>query len=690
VPIRPAPPLTGPDKPYEQIIAYWERPGKGGANRDVRGPGPHAEEIWPLLLKTLQDLPDTATSDNTSTEDWITQTGLIPADAAKQMTTYQLYRAAKFRTDGTDPGPSTKGQKSPVTRASLFASLTDRARFRTAFGYDPDNPTPRKSSTPTAMKTSDWIKRKCLIPSDVVAKMSDRQISRSFEYRAGGATGTPPTLTPADRKEFVAALTTRSAFVSEFGYSPAAAPSSDAKTPNPTKMKADFVIPQHFQTTHPTDGLAGFPAYDFGGSLVPAGSLIGAPENGSITRISGDDPSDPPPKGVGGPWGLSVYFSGAETGNTYYMTHFDKIARKGFYKKGEVIGRVGDYPGLAFDHVHVGLHQGDAPEAHFASGKTNGTGPFDKSDFFGGPQGDAANEANSVASAETIAQNANLGFFSLQLQSTDFAESTLLQGKRALANDVSLFEWIQTMATAGGRSFCSLPNGDFYAFFPDYFRWFGERTPYFLIEDIEIIDLSASLSDRDLRTHVFTAGSRFSDQVESFDRILSQVASVEDETGFNVFVNFGRNGHRDKFNAIDFLKRFGARPEVYDMPQVRHPVLLWMAAWTKFAQMWAEIYLTSAEFTFMPELLPGGLVSFGNRFTMFVEEVRHDIDRSSGFRTTATLKAPSAEGKNDFLGPTLLTKAFGTEGHEGLVDLGPKKKRRKPLPKPKPKKRTKK
>ena len=69
-----------------------------------------------------------------------------------------------------------------------------------------------------------------------------------------------------------------------------------------------------------------------------------------------------------------------------------------------------------------------------------------------------------------------------------------------------------------------------------------------------------------------------------------------------------------------------------------------MAGWMKFCELWAATYSAdNASFTFMPEIFPGGLVRLREKFTMFVEDVTHNFDRSQGFTTTATLSSLSAQ-----------------------------------------------
>jgi hypothetical protein len=101
------------------------------------------------------------------------------------------------------------------------------------------------------------------------------------------------------------------------------------QSPQPTPRtlgRAGVAIPTHFTPTHPTGNLPGFPAVDI---MAKPGTPILAPEDGSITRVSGHEPSEPPPLGQGGPWGLSLYYVGHQTGNTYYMTHLVKVGSPG-------------------------------------------------------------------------------------------------------------------------------------------------------------------------------------------------------------------------------------------------------------------------------------------------------------------------------------------------------------------------
>ena len=323
--------------------------------------------------------------------------------------------------------------------------------------------------------------------------------------------------------------------------------------------------------------------------------------------------------------------------------------------------------GNHYNHLHVGI-KGNLPDS-ITKGETVPGGAAGAGD----PQTQQGQETQNI---ETIARTA--AWFTQTLPSSDALTAMSLSGKRALANDMPLFDWISTMCKAGGRRFCSMPNGDFLAFFPDYFKDF-ERTPYFIIRPIEIVDLQIQVSDRDLFTHVFATGTQFSPTIDLLDRMVSMVASVE-EPAFNMFINVEdgkktakqqkgkKKSKKKKTNdlnvwkgAIPFLQRYGARPFPLDLPEIRHPVLLWMAAWLEFQKHWANQFSTDAEFTFMPELLPGGIVNFDNKITMFVESVTHTFDMEGGFKTSAELNSPASVNKNDkrFGGMVLAGGNFG-------------------------------
>jgi murein DD-endopeptidase MepM/ murein hydrolase activator NlpD len=103
---------------------------------------------------------------------------------------------------------------------------------------------------------------------------------------------------------------------------------------------------------HQTGGISGNWAYDF---LAGPGTPVLAPEDGTVSRTSGHDPSS----GLHGSnqdvFGWSIYLKC--TYGFYYATHFGRLTVAGGEKVrvGEVMGYVGDWPhDRPRSHTHLG------------------------------------------------------------------------------------------------------------------------------------------------------------------------------------------------------------------------------------------------------------------------------------------------------------------------------------------------
>jgi N-acetylmuramoyl-L-alanine amidase len=284
----------------------------------------------------------------------------------------------------------------------------------------------------------------------------------------------------------------------------------------------------------------------------------------------------------------------------------------------------------------------------------------------------------------------------------DPLESIVLQGARALENDVKLLEIVTQVTQASMRTFASHPNGDFMAWFPDYFN-ISQRTPYLIISENEIIDCTIELSDTNLATHVFVNGDIFGmnslgtgsapsliqkitsgqygmvniEQAFLLDSFMSKTKERKDlladlvggpiggavagtSSGTGPIGGAATAGARrrkkrlrtpllDEGGAQAFLKRYGPRPFPITNPIIRHPYMNFFLAYQWFQRKWAEQFESNCEFTFMPELFPGTIIKLRSlNVNFYVNEVTHNFDYSSGFTTTATLMAPSTEDGYNF------------------------------------------
>lgn len=320
------------------------------------------------------------------------------------------------------------------------------------------------------------------------------------------------------------------------------------------------------------------------------------------------------------------------------------------------------------------------------------------------------NSGNTVPGDTTRGQNiesiAKAAAFSTFLDLPGFldqAESLALTGERSLMNDQPLLPFIQQLCQASLRNFQSMPNGNFFAFYPDYFGGLNHRTPYWEIADIEIRDGKIDLSDDALVTHMYVVGdtATFSGMVTGGGNpITNEITTAGIVNVFNAFMADFMNGVAnpalkqasgstkpdgtkltdaqyqkeianiptlaDKAKATAFLQKYGARPLREDAPMIRSHFFEMFLAYQKFCLMWAQQFITTFEFTFMPELFPGGIVSFPEHgIQCYVDEVRHECNYETGFITRANLSAPSALRDKD-------GKATGsrTNINEGMIRAG--------------------
>lgn len=268
---------------------------------------------------------------------------------------------------------------------------------------------------------------------------------------------------------------------------------------------------------------------------------------------------------------------------------------------------------------------------------------------------------------------ANAFVAEIQLPSLQDQVTAIALGEEhmGLMHDQSLMPFVQQVCQASMRSFQSLPNGDFYAFYPDYFGEFGHHDPYWLIDDIEILDGQIMLTDDALATHVFAVGDT-TWPISKSDGSTGQFLNMLQAATINIQNAFGADGilaTQDKTSptisadeAVQFIKRYGARPLVQQYPMVRSPVFEMFLAYQQFMLAWSNQFKTPFTFTFMPELFPGGKVGFpAHGLQMFINSVTHEWDyEEAGFTTTAELAAPSVFGNNTEQLPPNMVEALIT------------------------------
>jgi cell wall-associated NlpC family hydrolase len=247
------------------------------------------------------------------------------------------------------------------------------------------------------------------------------------------------------------------------------------------------------------------------------------------------------------------------------------------------------------------------------------------------------------------------------VQDTDsMAISGALTGVRALLNDQPLLPYLDNLLKSSLRSYCSAPNGDFIAWFPDYYGLWGTAA-IMQIEPVELQDFTVYWDDAYLVTHQYTVAPVSQQTLDTEDATVAAVGplNIVTTTGIATIdipgimsALFGLEPTKAAAQSfIDYIyKRFGARVDFEQLPGVTGPTGEFFSALYLFMQNWAYQYNANIPLTFMPELWPGMIVQIpAYGFQAYVTTVTHSFQMgpSGYFNTQINIAAPARLPGND-------------------------------------------
>ena len=297
----------------------------------------------------------------------------------------------------------------------------------------------------------------------------------------------------------------------------------------------------------------------------------------------------------------------------------------------------------------------NSPEARPGVGynpSSQGPNPFDGDGLMG-----------TMAQDETSQLFSNIAFWSFGNDESYDEESAYLSGIRATMNDTPVMETVGQLIKTANRSYCAAPNGDFIAWFPDY--WGEYNTAGRMnVELIELMDFSVTWNDSPLVTHQFVEGSGSlgshglnPDGIRNAisANITAGVATVELPRFLESIVNYGGEQYPWLSDPDALLRRFGARVDRTFVGTIFGPQQEFWFATHLFLQSWADMFRAHVPLTFMPELFPGMLLCIPElKVQFYVKSVTHSWNMTNdvGFTTSAETCAPSAtDGSGFFLFP---------------------------------------
>jgi len=413
-------------------------------------------------------------------------------------------------------------------------------------------------------------------------------------------------------------------------------------------------------------GAVGQPLYNTAGALSCARSRIGSPYDwgakgpdkfdcSGLTQFAyrsiGIDigPNTSAQKANG----QKVPFSNLVPGDLIFPAEYDHVV---MYAGGNMMIDCPDY-GQTVQERPINFDVNAAECRHIAGTEYGGSpfAPFDIARAMSGNNAAAGtvttglNGSTTVAHTEPIARN----LFTYQFFAGQFtnAISVAFGGQpgseeKAFINDEPLIQTVISFAQAGLRNFQSAPNGDFIAYYPDYFGLDGTEAVWNL-EDIEMKNVQIDWNDDALATHVYVSGSPLITGTGGggVPGWLGSkgVATVENEWLFRR-MTFAAPHLPGEFlkSGVEIMQKFGARPLVRSMSSVYQGPMEFLCAVQLFMTKWAEQYSTQIETTFMPGIFPGMRLNLvGHNLQVYVSEVTHSGDYESGFTTSMTIMAPS-------------------------------------------------
>lgn len=235
-------------------------------------------------------------------------------------------------------------------------------------------------------------------------------------------------------------------------------------------------------------------------------------------------------------------------------------------------------------------------------------------------------------------------------------------GPRALLNDQPLLPYLKNLVNASMRSFCSAPNGDFMAWFPDYYGLWGTAA-IMVLEPIEMQDFYVEWTDDYFVTHQYTVAGTlnyldgFSGAVQTtftpssgsvpFDdpRIVTAgIASIDIPAIMYALFGITLTAAEGEEFRQYIYRKFGARPDFKEMDGMVGKTAELFSALYYFMRQWAYQYNANIPLTFMPELWPGMLIQVPEyNFQAYVTAVTHSgqMGEGGGHSTSVNIAAPA-------------------------------------------------
>ena len=301
---------------------------------------------------------------------------------------------------------------------------------------------------------------------------------------------------------------------------------------------------------------------------------------------------------------------------------------------------------------------------NFKNGGTPGSGSGGVNPF--GADANTNGNPGVIGTSESASLFSAIAYWMGSIDSEVTLEAETLYGYRALMNDTPVLDMISKFVGVANRNYCAAPNGDFIAWFPDYWGEYGVSGRVD-VELIELKDFNVTWSDETMITHQYVEGASMpvsegptpggiTDALQAtltkgvvtidLPKLLESILSVPAEMAKDFpFLT----------SPSLFLQRFGARVNRTNVSTIFGGEQEFWYAIHMFTMAWGTQFSCAVPLTFMPELFPGMLLRIPEyKVQFYCTSIIHswDMNSEAGFQTQALVMAPSAtDGSGFFLFP---------------------------------------
>ena len=223
----------------------------------------------------------------------------------------------------------------------------------------------------------------------------------------------------------------------------------------------------------------------------------------------------------------------------------------------------------------------------------------------------------------------------------------------------SVTEYLSQLCNGSMRTFTTLPDGSFSAFVPDYFGFFAKATGQdnlITIDDVDLVDYTMNIDHASYKSHIYLLTNEQTQNLYQIgnwsDQSLPNIIRLAESSGtismqeqpeaLSHFLNIQMCGFQQNAQGFkDLLDKWGIAVDKPTAMYIISHVMTTIEALYLMCKAWANVYKTTLQLAFRPDIMPGMRLKIPalDNVEVFVDSVTHSWSASSGGSTTVQTTA---------------------------------------------------